>query len=78
MVNLPRKPEGNGSPIVIFLRAAATAKDVIFDLLRSASGNKMGDQEICEAYLSNNLHRPARKAFINQFPDRYQELREIK
>ena len=60
-----------------FLKEATAAKNTLFSTLRGLSGKNMDDRELCEVYLNNNIHRAARKAFVNQFPERYQALREI-
>ena len=60
-----------------FLKEVTAAKNTLFSTLRGLSGKNMDDRELCEVYLNNNTHRPARKAFVNQFPERYQALREI-
>lgn len=60
-----------------FLKEITAAKNTLFSTLRGLSGKNMDDRELCEVYLNNNIHRAARKAFVNQFPERYQALREI-
>lgn len=43
----------------------------LFDALKGASGAELSQLEICQHYLTNNIRRPERKAFINKAPDSF-------